>query len=211
MKQNKIKNFNNFTLIELLVVVAIIGILLSLLLPSLRNARAVTKSVVCKSNQMNMYKAYIMHCEDGLNVAEYSGPYSLTANQGHKAGQLPHFMNLQKRLKVTMLDLAGVTKMNCPEYEGSSSSYGSNNEDPEAHTAGINQRMFLSEINSTVDFILIGCRNGDKPWHFNNNQEQLAGYHPKSKGNISCADGHVISTTRFALLDTTKAPSLINN
>ncbi|MCH2208096.1 MAG: prepilin-type N-terminal cleavage/methylation domain-containing protein [Lentisphaerales bacterium] len=39
-----------FTLMELLIVIAIIGILTSILLPSLHKAREKTKSAVCKSN-----------------------------------------------------------------------------------------------------------------------------------------------------------------
>ena len=45
---------NRFTLLEMLIVIAIIGILASLLLPSLSKAREASKSVVCKNNLKQM-------------------------------------------------------------------------------------------------------------------------------------------------------------
>lgn len=53
-----------FTLIELLVSVAIIGILMSILLPSLNKAREATKSAVCKSNQHQYYLAVITYSDE---------------------------------------------------------------------------------------------------------------------------------------------------
>ena len=58
----------NFTLIELLVVVAIIGILASLLMPSLQSARGKAKTAVCLAQQRQMGTAYIMYVDDNDDV-----------------------------------------------------------------------------------------------------------------------------------------------
>lgn len=56
-------NNKKFTLIELLVVVAIIGILASILLPSLAKARAKTIQAVCLSNQKQIHFAATMYSD----------------------------------------------------------------------------------------------------------------------------------------------------
>ena len=50
-----------FTLIELLIVVAIIGVLLSILLPSISQARVKTLSAVCKSNMKQAHIAMVSY------------------------------------------------------------------------------------------------------------------------------------------------------
>ncbi len=70
-----------FTLLELLIVVAIIGILLSLLMPSLFKAREKTRIAVCQSNLSQIYKASLVY---GHNHNRRLPPPG--NNAGHKGG-----------------------------------------------------------------------------------------------------------------------------
>ena len=61
-----------FTLIEMLVVVAMLGILLSLLLPSLHNARMAAKVAVCASNQKQIGFAIMSYVTKNDSIWPFS-------------------------------------------------------------------------------------------------------------------------------------------
>jgi prepilin-type N-terminal cleavage/methylation domain-containing protein/prepilin-type processing-associated H-X9-DG protein len=61
-----------FTLIELLVVISIIGILASLLLPSLSQARLKAQSAICLSNLKNIMPAVVMYSDSNQAYLPWS-------------------------------------------------------------------------------------------------------------------------------------------
>ena len=68
------KNLKSFSLIELLVVVAIIGILSSILLPSLGKSRLKAQMSLCKNNLKQLYVTKVLFADDNDGNIPFSTP-----------------------------------------------------------------------------------------------------------------------------------------
>lgn len=112
-----------FTLIELLVVVAIIGILASLLLPSLSRAREATKRAVCLSNMKQVGLGVSIYIEDG--ESSLPGPlYSLvrasyTSNSKTLAKYTAEVLGYAKADNSAVDELHRNTMFMCPSFTSS--------------------------------------------------------------------------------------------
>lgn len=67
LNYRKARNCSGFTLIELLVVVAIIGLLVAIMIPSLNLAREAGNELVCKTQMDQIFKGSFMFVEDDLD------------------------------------------------------------------------------------------------------------------------------------------------
>ncbi|MCM8531061.1 MAG: type II secretion system GspH family protein [Lentisphaeraceae bacterium] len=108
-----------FTLIELLVVIAIIGILGSMLLPSLQNARRASYSAVCVSNirQLGVWSMIFADEHDGILPHSSSNDSGVSSGSGRyydnsiytQSSKYSHFYTMWKESDMPLEGL------NCPQ------------------------------------------------------------------------------------------------
>lgn len=116
----KIRNRSGFTLIELLVVVSVIAMLLAILLPSLRKARAMAKRVACQSNLRQITVAWKMYLDDH-DGRFYQGKNNFNLNYGGWKGMkgwAPRPLNKYLGLLATLETENGAKVFCCPSDRG---------------------------------------------------------------------------------------------
>jgi prepilin-type N-terminal cleavage/methylation domain-containing protein len=108
-----------FTIIELLVVVAIIGILATLLLPSLNRAREAAKIAVCTSNQSQLALAYNLYSMENNRMAVQHKWYVDYAGAQGIHSYASQYKPADRPLNEYLNDLSGESEMTkCPSDLG---------------------------------------------------------------------------------------------
>lgn len=109
----------SFTLIELLVVIAIIGILSSMLLPSLSEAREKGRTAVCASNQKNIAMTTVMYTTDNRDYYyEEWDTYDGISYYESDVYSYDHYGNYQVVYDDLYMEAKDVFK--CPSYKNPS-------------------------------------------------------------------------------------------
>jgi len=199
----------NFTLIELLVVVAIIGILASILLPSLARARSKGQSAVCKSNLKQIAYGMYMFIHDGRDGSHTSGQFPTydiwfkrvsTLYMGEE-WQSPYYGAIQNPV------------FDCPSGENTGGTYQNLSYGYSYWFLG-SVKPKVGEINSPSDMIMIGDSDENGSWdsviHPNNNYP-VGNRHSKAMANVLFIDSHVESTKRAHTFDSSTRPFMVNN
>ena len=204
------KTNQQFTLIELLVVVAIIGILASLLLPSLGQARKKSQSAVCKSNLKQLNIASFMYVDDHDRLMHYKGN-----NDGFHTWRWPIAPYLQDTSDAKWWTVQYGEIFNCPLYETRDNNglkglaYNSLElGGPPTWNKYDKTPAKLSEISVPVETLLIGDGSDTNAWTDNflypyqkhsSNEDDFGERHENGTNNV-WVDGHVSWVAKRSLL-----------
>ncbi|MCM8536453.1 MAG: type II secretion system GspH family protein [Lentisphaeraceae bacterium] len=198
-----------FTLIELLVVIAIIGILSSILLPSLQKSRRAAYMALCMSNQKQIGVAnemflmdnndFYMNSDNITNIAEPNVGYQYAGTGGTKGSNVGRPLNAYLGVTSSTQEMSFTL---CPEYNQSSppsfvtswnwsymgTARGDQDDDLDGNT-GNSDKVSAGAIINTSKMILISgsgayhwVRWGDTQWSVDN--------HGDRKYPLAFTDGH---------------------
>jgi prepilin-type processing-associated H-X9-DG protein/prepilin-type N-terminal cleavage/methylation domain-containing protein len=155
--QRRRRNGAGFTLIELLVTIAIIGVLLSLLLPAVRNALGATRGFKCKLSQRSVAFDFSVFADNELHGSRgdddqlAKGHFRLETFQESEY-QVDEFWNWGGDNQVELPDAAGNDPMRCPEVRGTmvlrrnmACTQGAI-DPPESISFGFNVRLHIAEV-----------------------------------------------------------------
>jgi len=197
-----------FTLIELMIVVAIIAILISLLLPALKGARAKGQSAVCKSNLKQISYAMNMFIDDGREGS-------------HKSGQFPTYDIWFKQLSTKYMGeewldpwYGSITNKAfwCPSSDNTGGNYETLAYGYSFWYLGSVQPM-LGEIKSPSDMIMIADSDENGSWDsvIHPNENFPIGTRHTDKANVLFIDSHVEITHKLQTFDSSNRPFMVNN
>ena len=195
-----------FSLIELLVVIAIIGILVSLLAPTLSNSREKSRAAVCKSNlnQLGMIATMYADDNDGLYVIQRNGAWyvdplrsfgyiSNLNEQGFTCPSLP-FTNWNET--DNKLNVYGVVQDKVPYRSGHNATeneIGTNKNKwlESKEVENTSEHFFYADSARTKDGELVQSHNFE--WNRSISQGSDARIHTRhdEAGNVWFLDGHV--------------------
>ncbi len=193
-----------FTLIELLVVVAIIGILASLLMPSLAKAREVTKRAVCASNQKQIGIYLINYVDSDLDTVYHTSEGKMF-NRGFWRRETMKANGFTDEEAENRADYFQ-NKINCPNAKPNWN-YAVNREicDKDLALSSITEPSAIAWLGEPLDNQhIISLGNYEPVYRTDDTRHNISG--PSS--NAVFVDLHVESVNWNMLIDTSTAPKL---